>query len=63
MTNIADVRVKDKMLVAGRFIEVVGIHHINDHPFQLYQLFFEELLAPLCFSSEFDVEIVRFGTN
>ena len=63
MTKVEDVHIKDKLFVNERFIEVVGIHHINNHPFQLYQLFFDELRTHLCLPAGFEVEIIRFGTN
>lgn len=61
--NADVVKVGDKLYIYGKWLVVKRVHHINQHPYQLYEFLFDEFRSCLRVPAGWQVRVRKVKTE
>lgn len=63
LVNADSIKVGYKFRIYGAWYKVIKINHLNRHPVQLYEFYFDEFREPLRVPAGWQVRIKRFESE
>lgn len=57
--NAEDVLVNDTVFICGKWVKVIDVTYINNHPFHLYQFKLDSFADVICIPSNWEVKIKK----